>query len=993
MTVSCQTLPDAATGMGEGRGRARGGRGRRNALAVLCAVLMTSLLAAAAPSAHAAGGQPGHIPDHCASARPTDLPLPTTVSPEDYQEQLTTFLADRRYVDLGWCVDKGMAGSLVRDTGPYIDGVYYGTHPAVRVYYSPAAMEWIVGDRKGPMKDGAFIVKEMFKPPAARYEGFDEKEVVAALNHWTVMVRDAAGAKDGWYWAEITRPGHEEKGDVSPSLKYPAAGFGQYCVRCHASTKQRSTFSTTRNIKGLPGEPIRYRVDDSWRENPMTPHHAHALKNTQGASHAMTGPSHTGSGKLPSRLGSPNPDFVALFPPNRIANKGPIERLPSEIGDRVVAPAAGVPGFISSDQCMSCHAGLNVQALAGPNLFVPLSDQPGDGYNLSHYGEWRWSPMGLAGRDPIFHAQLDTEIALVEKQYPSDQAKKTKYVRHLENMCFSCHAPMGQRQLERDAQKLNLDPLFRRDYLFLEAEDHDNPYQKYGALGRDGVSCALCHSSKSEKFASNDVGQLRAYLTEVTTGRLPRGEPGEIYGPFEDDDIVAQPMKNALGLEPKHDTFVKSSRMCGSCHVVNLPNLEEPIAPDQRTMLDDLPNDPLFRPYKHTIEQATYLEWLNSAYQDEYPAYNKTPEQARSCQSCHMPESFTSADGKVHVEKVQGRIAAIQDHAHPEADHLVEADGINVRYREEGISRHKFRGLNATLLMMFEQFNELLGVRKKDYMTSAYGLPQALEGYVRQARDKSVDLDVTAESGNDNRLTVEVDITNKAGHRFPSGVGFRRAFLELLVVEEGSGSERTLWSSGRTNSVGALVDSEDRVLPTEFFERDADGIERYQPHHEVITRQDQVQIYEELIQDVQGDFTTSFIRRHKHIKDNRLMPLGWQLRGPIPDRYTELKYYIDATHPGYDAIRDADYTDGKGRDRVRYEITLPEGTDMDKVNVRATLYYQAIPPYWLRQRFEAAPHMPATQRLYHIASHLNLDGTLLEDWKLRLASATAKPSR
>ena len=123
------------------------------------------------------------------------------------------------------------------------------------------------------------------------------------------------------------------------------------------------------------------------------------------------------------------------------------------------------------------------------------------------------------------------------------------------------------------------------------------------------------------------------------------------------------------------------------------------------------------------------------------------------------------------------------------------------------------------------------------------------------------------------------------------------------------------------------------------------------------------------------------------------MPLGWQLRGPIPDRYTELKYYIDATHPGYDAIRDADYTDGKGRDRVRYEITLPEGTDVDKVSVRATLYYQAIPPYWLRQRFEAAPHMPATQRLYHIASHLNLDGTLLEDWKLRLASATAKPSR
>ena len=29
--------------------------------------------------------------------------------------------------------------------------------------------------------------------------------------------------------------------------------------------------------------------------------------------------------------------------------------------------------------------------------------------NLSQYGEWRYSMMGLAGRDPIFFAQLDTE--------------------------------------------------------------------------------------------------------------------------------------------------------------------------------------------------------------------------------------------------------------------------------------------------------------------------------------------------------------------------------------------------------------------------------------------------------------------------------------------------------------------------------------------------------------------------------------------------------
>ena len=28
-------------------------------------------------------------------------------------------------------------------------------------------------------------------------------------------------------------------------------------------------------------------------------------------------------------------------------------------------------------------------------------------------GEWRWSPMGLAGRDPVFYAQLECELAYI----------------------------------------------------------------------------------------------------------------------------------------------------------------------------------------------------------------------------------------------------------------------------------------------------------------------------------------------------------------------------------------------------------------------------------------------------------------------------------------------------------------------------------------------------------------------------------------------------
>jgi mono/diheme cytochrome c family protein len=931
------------------------------------------------------------VPKSCRDAKPADLPLPTTLPAEDFESKLYAFVNARAYVTLGWCVDKALAGNLVRDTGPYIDNVYYGTHPAVRIYYSPEVMAWITGDREAPIADGAIIVKESFPPPAARYDGLGEEDVAAKLTSWTVMVRDKAGSKDGWFWSELSKDGPQAEHHKDAGLRYPESGFGQYCIRCHASAADHSTFSTTRNIEGFPGVPIRYRVDESWREDgakePSRPHAA--LEDQQDAQHSIADDAEAERGSPPPP--APNPVFLEIFAAPQLIEGGHVQPLPGEAEDRVVAAAEGKPGFLSSDQCMSCHGGLSHKSPTGPVQFLQAGPEFGEGYNLSYYGEWRWSPMGLAGRDPVFHAQLDSEIALLEKQFRSEPDKAATQIRHLENLCLSCHASMGQRQLSKDADRLGLDPLFRREYLFLGAKDRGHPYYKYGALGRDGVSCSLCHSARSPELAATDIDALKAYLARTTTGRLPTGEPDEIYGPFEDDEIVTQPMKNALGLTPKHDSFIKSSRLCGSCHTVILPNVDQPVAREDRTMLDKDPVEPLFQPFKHTIEQATYLEWFNSAYQDEYPQYNKTPERAQSCQGCHMPESFRSADGKHHMEPLKGRIAAIQDETYPEADHLVDADQLKVRFRESGISRHEFKGLNAMLLLMFEQFNETLGVRKTDVMTGADGVSQALEGFVKQARDKTIDLDVSTKL-NGKDLTVDVAVTNKVGHRFPSGVGFRRSFLELLVSEQTAEGDRVVWGSGRTNSVGVLIDENGKVLPTEFFERDSDGAEQYQPHHEVITRQDQVQIYEELIRNAEGDFTTSFVRRHKHIKDNRLLPFGWQLRGPIPERYAELKDYLEATHPGPDAVRDADYVGGEGKDTVKYQLTLPEGVDPERVTVRATMYYQSVPPYWLRQRFETAPHMPATQRLFHIASRLQLDGTLLEDWKLELATATAAVS-
>src|SRR5208282_314201 len=96
---------------------------------------------------------------------------------------------------------------------------------------------------------------------------------------------------------------------------------------------------------------------------------------------------------------------------------------------------------------------------------------------------------------------------------------------------------------------------------------------------------------------------------------------------------------------------------------------------------------------------------------------------------------------------------------------------------------------------------------------------------------------------------------NLAGHNFPSGVSFRRAFINFQVLD---GAGNVLWASGNTNSDGVIVDNSGNPLVTEFF---SPTQQSFQPHFwtgNPITTDSQVQVYEELATDPQGLLTTSF---------------------------------------------------------------------------------------------------------------------------------------
>jgi len=627
-------------------------------------------------------------------------------------------------------------------------------------------------------------------------------------------------------------------------------------------------------------------------------------------------------------------------------------------------------------------------------MFIPTganADYGAPGWDVSPHGEWRWTPMGLAGRDPLFHAQVESELRMIRKEFGADTAYAEELSATLVDACLRCHGAMGKKQFHTDQR--SKDGKFSLDHVHAVASPDEHVGHgpaKYGALARDGVGCAVCHRMQPRVQPPDDKRPYLQYFFETSiTGNFNLGAKGEIYGPFKDDEIAPYAMEHATGIKPKHSPFLKSSQLCGSCHTVALPSIDMPLdTPGKHHHADEVTQAevvPHFRKFHHQIEQATYLEWLNSEYENEINLKNPL---AKTCQDCHMSRGLKDERHGIDIPQIRSRIAAVQDITYPDAENLAAHDQLNIRNRDDGYRRHNFSGLNAFLLEMFNQFDDVLGVPKMDFMTgSTQGIGHAVDHIVRTAREDVATLDVSAERSSANQLTARVLVKNKAGHRFPSGVGIRRAFIELVVVQKPQvrgGGEHVVWASGRTNELGVLIGANGQPLATEFFARDSAGRQQYQPHRDTITSPDQVQIFEILSRNAKGEFTTSFVRGCEIAKDNRLLPRGWKREGPGPDLSGR---FLKATYPDPETGQDPRYLDGSGSDEVTYRIELPQNVDPAQLEVRATLYYQAMPPYFLRNLFETAPEDPATKRLHYLCSHVNLKGTAVEDWKLRITSA------
>jgi hypothetical protein len=271
-------------------------------------------------------------------------------------------------------------------------------------------------------------------------------------------------------------------------------------------------------------------------------------------------------------------------------------------------------------------------------------------------------------------------------------------------------------------------------------------------------------------------------------------------------------------------------------------------------------------------EQVPYQEWLHSDYRDK-----------QSCQFCHMP----AVQEPVRITRVLG-------------------------VPRDGLAQHVFVAGNFFMQRMLNRYrNELNVVAQPDALAASADLT------VRFLQAKSAKLSIGPLEMRGGRLEADVTVENLGGHKLPTAYPSRRAWLHVTVRDA---QNRVLFESGALHPDGSI----------EGNDNDADP-KRFEPHYTEIRSADQVQIYEPILKDQNGNVTTSLLSAVGYAKDNRLLPHGFDKTTAEPDI---------AVYGG--AAQDPAFSDAGHR--VRYSVAT--GNAQGPFHVEAELMYEPIGFRW-----------------------------------------------
>lgn len=329
-----------------------------------------------------------------------------------------------------------------------------------------------------------------------------------------------------------------------------------------------------------------------------------------------------------------------------------------------------------------------------------------------------------------------------------------------------------------------------------------------GALALDGVSCTLCH-----QIDADNLGEPSSF-----SGGFHVTPRQETHGPHQDP--VGAGMEDTSGFAPVFATHTLDSEFCATCHTLFTDTLTAAGTPTGEKM----------------PEQTAYLEWLNSSFSD--------PTTGQSCQDCHLPT--VSEDGlPITTQIARGRNGM---------------DIPNLPARNP-YGRHVFVGGNTLVPGMFRDYADTLNP-----VGTLDELAATLERNRRHLQYETANVSLARAEVTGGALTLDVVVRNLGGHKLPTGIPLRRAWLHV-VVRDGDGN--LIFESGAADRAGRILGPDGLPLA---FEAAGGPIEA---HHQRITSMGEVQIYEAVMADSAGKATFTLLRAADYVKDNRLLPLGW----------------------------------------------------------------------------------------------------------------------
>ncbi len=354
---------------------------------------------------------------------------------------------------------------------------------------------------------------------------------------------------------------------------------------------------------------------------------------------------------------------------------------------------------------------------------------------------------------------------------------------------------------------------------------------------------------------------------------------GQYFGPF------AAPMDLYVGFLPVYGPHISDAGICAPCHTLV-------------TKTADLDGNYTGNTF---VEQATYHEWLNSDYN----------VQNISCQKCHVP-------------RVEEGV-------------IISANYSFLDYRSP-FGKHEFAGANTFMLQLMKENKDALGIDATDA-----NFDSTLHYTYQMLQNQTLDMELNLDAVENDTAYFSVKVTNKAGHKFPSGYPSRRAFIEFIAKDD---MGNILFKSGVLQA-DAEVEGQDP---------------HFEPHYDIIRKEDEVQIYEMVIADVNDQFSTLLERANSSLKDNRLPPLGFSKTHEVYD--TTLVVGKADVDPNFNI--DENGMEGNASDIVHYHVALNGYEGL--ADVTAKVYYQSLPPKWMEEMFaESTPEIDAFKAMYNDA--------------------------